>query len=267
MDAAPDAEELRRLACEVASSAAAFVTEARSFDSDATGPIGSVLKAGTTTKSTSTDMVTAVDKASENHIVNALVAARPEDGIMGEEGAGSASSSGLTWVIDPIDGTTNFVYGYPAVGVSVAVVDTNSEAIAGAVVDIGRREIFSAALGGGAFLDEQPLTLSDGPIDLGRCLVSTGFAYAADKRAAQAEVLLRVLPVVRDIRRGGSAALDLCWAAAGRTDAYFERGTAPWDRAAGLLVAHEVGLRGEVVDDLVWVCHPRVADALLALIT
>jgi myo-inositol-1(or 4)-monophosphatase len=126
--------------------------------------------------------------------------------------------------------------------------------------------VFSASLGGGAFLDGNPLTLSDGPEDIGRCLVGTGFSYSAVKRALQADVLVRLLPVVRDIRRGGSAALDLCWAAAGRTDAFFERGTAPWDRAAGFLIAREVGLLGEVVDDLVWVAHPVIAAELLALI-
>lgn len=248
-----DNESLRRIACAVASDAAAFVAENRT--------------ATATTKSSQTDMVTAADKASEARIVAALHAARPDDGVMGEEGAAVASSSGLQWVIDPIDGTTNFVYGYPAVSVSVACVEeATGESLAGAVVDVDRREVFSAAFGGGAFVDDRPLALAGGPVDIARCLVGTGFSYASDKRAAQAQLMVRLLPAVRDIRRAGSAALDLCWAAAGRVDAYFERGTAPWDRAAGLLIAHEVGLRGEVVDDLVWVAHPRIADDLLKLI-
>ena len=248
-----DNDSLRRLACSIASDAAAYVAENRT--------------ATATTKSTQTDMVTAVDKASEARIVEALHEVRPDDGIMGEEGTGVAGTSGLQWVIDPIDGTTNFVYGYPAVSVSIAcVIAASGESIAGAVVDVGRREVFSAAKDGGAFLDDEPLTLPDGPADIGRCLVGTGFSYSAEVRAEQAEVLVQLLPAVRDIRRGGSAALDLCWAAAGRVDAYFERGTREWDRAAGLLIAHEVGLRGEFVGDLVWVAHPRITDELLKLI-
>ncbi|MBA2609654.1 MAG: inositol monophosphatase [Actinobacteria bacterium] len=264
----PEADELRQIAIAVARDAAAYVTDARSFDTAGSGPIGDVLMAGTTTKSTPTDMVTAVDKASEARIVAALAERRPNDGVMAEEGTGIASTSGVQWVIDPIDGTTNFVYGYPAFAVSVAAVDEASgESIAGAVVDVVRGEVFSAARGAGAWLGSDPLTLGDGPPDIGHCLVGTGFSYSRAMRAEQADVLVRLLPTVRDIRRGGSAALDLCWAAAGRVDAYFERGTAPWDRAAGLLIAREAGLRGEVVGDLVWVAHPRVADELLGLIS
>lgn len=260
-------EELRQIAIAVARDAAAYVAKARSVDTDGSGPVGDVLLAGTTTKSTATDMVTAVDKASEARIVAALRAQRPADGVLAEEGTGIASTSGVQWVIDPIDGTTNFVYGYPAFAVSVAAVDEASgESIAGAVIDVVRGEMFSAARGAGAWLDTQPLTLGDGPEDIGRCLVGTGFSYSPAMRAEQADVLLRVLPAVRDIRRGGSAALDLCWAAAGRVDAYFERGTAPWDRAAGILIARESGLHGEVVGDLVWVAHPRIAAELLTLI-
>ncbi|MEY2426321.1 MAG: monophosphatase [Actinomycetota bacterium] len=237
--------------------AAAYVTDARLAG----------LHELTETKSTPTDMVTAVDKASEARIVAALRELRPDDGVIAEEGTGVASQTGITWIIDPIDGTTNFVYGYPASAVSVAAVDDTGASIAGAVVDIGRPEVFSAARGEGAFLNSDPLFLSDGPIDIGRALVSTGFSYSPAVRVVQAELVVRLLPVVRDIRRGGSAALDLCWAAAGRVDAYFERGTAPWDRAAGLLICTEAGLRGEVVDDLLWVAHPRIADELLALIS
>ncbi len=263
-----DPEDLRQIAIAVARDAAAFVTEARSFDTDGSGPIGDVLMAGTTTKSTTTDMVTAVDKASEARIVAALRDRRPDDGVMAEEGTGIAGTSGVQWVIDPIDGTTNFVYGYPAFAVSVAAVDEASgDSIAGAVVDVVRGEVFSAARGAGAWLDQDPLTLGDGPVDIGHCLVGTGFSYSRVMRAEQADVLVRLLPTVRDIRRGGSAALDLCWAAAGRVDAYFERGTAPWDRAAGLLIAHEAGLLGEFTGDLVWVAHPRIAPELLALIS
>ena len=257
----PTPDELRLIAIHIARDAAAFVANERAS--------GAWL-ASTDTKSTPTDMVTAVDKASEARIVAALQARRPDDGLVAEEGSAAPSTTGVTWVIDPIDGTTNFVYGYPATAVSIAAVeggiDDANASIAGAVVDIGRGEVFSAARGVGAFLDDVPLSLPAGPEDLSRTLVGTGFSYHRELRIQQAEVLARLLPVARDIRRGGSAALDLCWAAAGRTDAYFERGTAPWDRAAGLLIAHEVGLRGDVVGDLVWVAHPRIADELLALI-
>jgi len=264
---ASDPDDLRQIAIELARDAAGYVAKARSFDSDGSGPIGDVLMAGTTTKSTSTDMVTAVDKATEVRIVAALGERRPNDGVMAEEGTGIASKTGVLWVIDPIDGTTNFVYGYPAFAVSIAATDVaNGESIAGAVIDVVRGEVFSAARGLGAWLDDDALTLGDGPEDIGHCLVGTGFSYSRETRAEQAKVLVRLLPAVRDIRRGGSAALDLCWAAAGRVDAYFERGTAPWDRAAGLLIAHEAGLRGEFVDDMVWVAHPRIADELLTLI-
>ena len=251
--AVADYESLRRLACDIATDAASFVAASRAVTAE--------------TKSTPTDMVTAVDKASEERIVNALRAARPDDGLVGEEGAGVEGTSGLRWLIDPIDGTTNFVYGYPAVAVSIACVEGGGEAaVAGAVIDVGRGEVFSATRGGGAFLNEAPLPSPPGPLDLARTLVGTGFSYSSATRAEQAGVLVRLLPVVRDIRRGGSAALDLCWAAAGRMDAYYERGTQPWDRAAGMLIAHEVGLRGELEGDLVWVAHPGIADELLALI-
>jgi myo-inositol-1(or 4)-monophosphatase len=264
----PDPEALRQLAVRVARDAAAFVADARSFDTAGSGPIGDVLMAGTTTKSSPTDLVTAVDKASEARIVAALREHRPDDGVLGEEGSGTVGTTGVQWVIDPIDGTTNFVYGYPAFAVSVAAVDEASGAsIAGAVVDVVRGEVFSAARGAGAWLDRDPLTLGAGPVDIAHALVGTGFSYSRAVRAEQADVLVRLLPTVRDIRRGGSAALDLCWAAAGRVDAYFERGTAVWDRAAGLLIAGEAGLQGGFSGDLVWVSHPSITDELLALIS
>lgn len=256
---APNPDELRHIAIDIAVDAAQFVAYERaqtdwSHSAD--------------TKSTPTDMVTAVDKASEARIVEAITARRPDDGVMAEEGTGIASRSGLKWVIDPIDGTTNFVYGYPAFAVSIAVVDADTDAsIAGAVADVVRGEVFSAARGAGAFLHEAPISLSEGPADFSRALIGTGFSYSPNLRVEQAEVLARLLPVARDIRRGGSAALDLCWASCGRLDAYYERGTAPWDRAAGMLIASEVGLRGDFVGDLVWVAHPSITDELLSIIT
>jgi myo-inositol-1(or 4)-monophosphatase len=262
----PDLDELRRLAIDIARDAATYVADARQIGRE-------VIQAGSATKSTSTDMVTAVDKASEERIVHAIRAARPGDGIIGEEGTGDAGTTGVQWVIDPIDGTTNFVYGYPATAVSVGVVDqATGDSIAGAVVDIGRRQVFSATKGGGAFCDDEPMTLAEGPVDIAHTLVGTGFSYRPEIRAEQGALVARLLPIIRDIRRGGSAALDLCWTAAGRLDAYFEAGTMWWDRAAGLLIGHEVGLRGAVIEgngttpDFVWLAHPRIADELYDLV-
>jgi len=261
-----DADELRRLAVAVAVDAATFVAEAmRLHRTD-----GASLAAGAvSSKSSPTDLVTEVDRASEARIVTALNAARPDDGLQGEEGTGIASRTGLRWVIDPIDGTTNFVYGFPAVAVSVAVVDDSEpdHSVAGAVVDVGRGEVFSAARGLGAWLDDEPLALPSTPaVDLGHALVGTGFAYSAERRAEQAAVLARVLPRVRDIRRAGSAALDLCWVGAGRLDASYERGVQLWDRAAGILVATEAGARAGIEDTLTWVAHPSIAEEFLALV-
>ena len=264
---APDLDDLRRLAITIGLDAAAYVAEARQIGSE-------VILAGTATKSTPTDMVTAVDKASEERIVAALREARPDDGIIGEEGTGDAGTSGLQWVIDPIDGTTNFVYDYPATAVSIAVVDQSTgESLAGAVVDIGRRQVFSAIKGGGAFLGDAAMRLAEGPPNLAHALVGTGFSYSPAIRAEQGQLLARILPVIRDIRRGGSAALDMCWTAAGRLDAYFEAGTKWWDRAAGLLVGYELGYRGGVIEgdggdvpDFVWLAHPAIADELYELV-
>ena len=259
-----DPEELRRLAVSVATDAAGFVAGAMRVRSGASITTGAV-----TAKSSPTDLVTEVDRVTEARIVAALSAARPDDGLQGEEGTGVASRTGLRWVIDPIDGTTNFVYGFPAVAVSVAVVDDADpeSSVAGAVADVGRGEVFSAARGHGAWLDDEQLSLTLAPpIDLAHALVGTGFAYAAERRSEQAAVLARVLPRVRDIRRAGSAALDLCWVAAGRLDASYERGVQLWDRAAGILVATEAGAVAGVEDTLTWVAHPSIAGDFIALV-
>lgn len=261
-----DPEDLRRLAVAIAADAAGFVAGAMRVR----GTAGVSVATGTVSaKSSPTDLVTEVDRATETRIVAALAQARPDDGLQGEEGTGVASRTGLRWVIDPIDGTTNFVYGFPAVAVSVAVVDDHDPdaTIAGAVADVGRGEVFSAARGAGAWLDGDQLSLRvTEPLDLAHALVGTGFAYAAERRAEQAAVLARVLPAVRDIRRAGSAALDLCWVAAGRLDASYERGVQLWDRAAGILIATEAGAAAGVEDTLTWVAHPSIAAAFVALV-
>jgi len=191
------------------------------------------------TKSTSTDMVTEVDHESEALIVARLLAARPDDGLLGEEGSERTGASGARWVFDPLDGTTNFLYGIPAFAVAIAA-EVEGEVVAGVVHDAVHGETYSASLGGGAFVGARRLAVSR-ESNLAHALVGTGFGYDAARRAAQARVLAHVLPRVRDIRRSGSAALDLCAVACGRLDAYYESGLQPWDHAAGALIVREAG--------------------------
>ncbi|MBO1900801.1 inositol monophosphatase [Leucobacter weissii] len=206
------------------------------------------------TKSSITDVVTAADREAERLLVEGLRELRPDDGILGEEGASVAGSTGITWVVDPIDGTVNYLYGLPAYAVSVAatVEDASApeprrggmadgrRAVAGAVYLPVTDELFTAWQGGGARLDGTALTGPD-EVELSQALVGTGFGYTVDRRTEQAEVVRRLIPRVRDIRRIGSAATDLCLLAAGRLDAYYERGLQPWDYAAGALIAREAG--------------------------
>jgi myo-inositol-1(or 4)-monophosphatase len=164
---------------------------------------------------------------------------RPDDAVLGEEGAGEGGSSGRRWVIDPLDGTTNYLYGHPQWCVSVALEDGDG-GLAGVVHDPARGETFRAARGEGADLDGRPIAVRDHD-DLATALIATGFGYDPERRAEQAEVIRRVLPRIRDIRRAGAAALDLAWLAAGRLDGYYERGLNPWDWAAGSLLVTEAG--------------------------
>ncbi|MEV7006215.1 inositol monophosphatase family protein [Streptosporangium sp. NPDC051022] len=192
------------------------------------------------TKSSPTDVVTALDRASEELIRDRIRAVRPGDAILGEEG-GSTGDGRVRWIVDPIDGTVNFLYGLPEWAVSLAV-EVDGEIVAGAVNVVPRGEVFTAGRGEGAWLGGERLRCNTG-VPLGRALIATGFGYEAGRRKVQAEVLAQVLPRVRDIRRGGSAASDLCSVAAGRVDGYFERGPQYWDYAAGGLVATEAGAR------------------------
>lgn len=203
------------------------------------------------TKSSRTDMVTEMDHASEELIVAALLEARPDDGILAEEGSARQGTSGVRWVVDPLDGTTNYLYGHPGWAVSVAAEltdpagsggagDPGDTVVAGVVVDAVLGDVYTAARGHGARCNGEPLHCSD-QTDLSRALVGTGFGYGAPRRRAQAEVLVGLLPSVRDIRRMGAASVDLCSVGSGRVDAYYERGLSWWDWAAGLLVAREAG--------------------------
>jgi myo-inositol-1(or 4)-monophosphatase len=199
------------------------------------------------TKSTGTDMVTEIDRASEQLIVSALRSRRPDDGLLGEEGAASTGTSGLRWVIDPLDGTTNYLYGFPAFCVSIGVEDHDGSLV-GVVRDPLHAETFTAVRGEGSWCNGRRLHI-DPPSSLDFALVGTGFSYDRDNRRRQAEEVTQVIPHVRDIRRAGAAALDLCWVALGRLDCYFERGLQPWDWAAGSLIASEAGAAVETLPD------------------
>ena len=198
------------------------------------------------TKSSPTDIVTAVDRDTEALIRSLILDARPDDGIVGEEDATHVGTSGLDWVVDPIDGTVNFLYGIPAWAVSIAVVegaagsDVSGTTLAGVVVNPVSGETFEASAGGGARLAGRELAVN-ADVALPAALVATGFSYSAERRRAQAAVVHELLPQVRDIRRIGAASLDLCSVAAGRIDAYYERGLNAWDHAAGALIAREAG--------------------------
>jgi myo-inositol-1(or 4)-monophosphatase len=242
-------------------------------------------------KSTPTDLVSEADLAAERAIRELLAQRRPDDGFLGEEGGPEESgASGLSWVVDPLDGTINFLFGIPQWSVSVAVRDGEGT-IAGAVYDPNRDELFTATREGSARLvdaaGEVELagagqarrasgrgkgSTATAEQDLAAAMVATGLAYDAHVREAQAKVLARLVGRVRDIRRLGSAALDLTWTAAGRYDAYFERSVKPWDIAAGALICERAGLQVlelPVHESLPWgilVARPELAEALLQLV-
>ena len=256
----PDPPQLRALAERVARSAGGLLRDGLGRARSEVG-----------TKTTGTDMVTEMDRASEVLIEAELLEARPDDGILGEEGANRSGTSGVRWVVDPLDGTTNYLYGFPGFNVAIAA-EIDGATVAGAVYDVVRDELFSAHRGGGATRDGAAITPSS-TTDLALALVGTGFSYDPARRRRQAEALVDVLPKVRDIRRQGAAALDLCSVACGRLDAYYERGLAPWDLAAGGLVAAEAGailtdLAGAAArPDSVLAAAPGVAAAVLGVLT
>jgi myo-inositol-1(or 4)-monophosphatase len=199
----------------------------------------------TSTKSSPTDVVTEMDRAAETLITERLRAQRPGDAFLGEEG-GESGRGPVRWIIDPLDGTVNYLYGLADWAVSIAA-EVGGALVAGVVTVPARGEVFTAVSGEGAWLlagDEPPVTLRcNTGVPLAQALVATGFGYAAARRAVQGEVVAAVLPQVRDIRRCGSAAVDLCSVAAGRVDAFYERGLNYWDYAAGGLIATEAGAR------------------------
>jgi myo-inositol-1(or 4)-monophosphatase len=217
-------------------------------------------------KSSPTDVVTAADRAVEELLVGELRSFRPDDGLLGEEGGAFEGRSGLRWVIDPIDGTVNYLYGIPQWAVSIGVED-GAGTLVGVVYDPSKDELWQAVRGQGAELNGNALSCS-AVDDLGQALVGTGFGYDERRRAAQSRTLPDLLPRVRDIRRLGSGALDLCSVAAGRLDGYYEQGLSPWDLSAGGLIAREsgalvTGLRGrEAGYDLVLAAGPALHKQL-----
>lgn len=230
--------------------------------------------ADVSTKSTSTDLVTAVDRASERWLVQRILADRPTDAVLGEEGGERAGSSGVRWVLDPIDGTVNFVLGLPHYAISVAA-ELDGRVVAGAVCNPVTQEAFHAVVGAGAWLTTPAGTQRlRGPrsVPLERAVIGTGFAYDRTVRSRQGLVAAALLAEVADIRRQGSAALDLCSVAAGRLDAYYEVGLNPWDYSAGALIATEAGcvvtgLRGAPISGRIAVAAPtHLLDDLSALL-
>jgi myo-inositol-1(or 4)-monophosphatase len=191
------------------------------------------------TKTARTDLVSEIDREAERILVDSIRRERPDDAILGEEGGAHAGTSGVRWILDPLDGTTNYVYRYPAHAVSIGI-EVDGAVRVGVVHDSVHDEVFTAIRGRGAFCDGRPIVAGRCE-DLATALLATGFQYRAEVRAGQAATLARVLPHVRDVRRGGSAALDLCWLADGRLDLYYEGGLAEWDFAAGALIAAEAG--------------------------
>ena len=196
-------------------------------------------------KTSATDLVTEIDHAVEALVTGRIAEARPDDAIVGEEGADRPGTSGIRWVVDPIDGTTNFVYGMPGYAVSIAA-ERDGVTVAGVVAIPALGETFTALAGGGAQCNGEPIRASS-KADLATALVGTGFSYDAARRAEQGGLVAALLPQIRDIRRMGAASVDLCAVACGRLDGYYESGLAPWDWAAGALVAAEAGA---VVSDL-----------------
>jgi len=254
-----DPVALLALARTVAEEVAA--TLERSLDGD--GPLVSA-------KSTPTDLVTELDTWAEAHITERLLSARPDDAVQGEEGAEVAGTSGVTWCIDPIDGTVNFVHGIPGFCVSIAAV-VDGRSVAGVVASPLHRDVFAATIGGGATRNGRPIRCAT-PASVARSVVGTGFGYDPDRRRRQAEVLVRVLPHIADIRRGGAAAVDLCSVACGRLDGYWEVGLNPWDHAAGGLIATEAGARCAALDGsapserFILAAPPETWDDLAALL-
>jgi myo-inositol-1(or 4)-monophosphatase len=255
----PLVDELAALAADLARTAGTMVRRGRAHG-----------LSEVSTKSTATDMVTEYDRRAEQMIVDGIRARRPDDAVLGEEGSRRSGSSGIHWLIDPIDGTTNYLYGLAGYAVSIAAADEQGTLVA-AVHLPATDELFTARRGGGAELDGRPLRPSTTET-LASALVGTGFSYRPEQRERQARRLAELIGQVRDVRRYGAAAADLCYVAAGRLDVYFEEHLQPWDLAAGELIAREAGCRcgdfrgGPAHPDEVLVAAPQLFDAMAELL-
>ncbi len=248
-------DQLLGLAVEAAGAAATLLLDAMDR-----------VRVDVTTKSSRTDMVTEMDRASETLIRDLLLGARPDDGFLGEESAETPGTSGVRWVVDPLDGTTNYLYGHAGWNVAVAA-ELDGVGVVGVVQDPLQGDVFAARHGGGATRNGRPIGVS-GQRDLATALCATGFGYDPERRRRQAEVLTAVIPEIRDVRRVGAAAVDICSVACGRLDAYWERGLGPWDLAAGAVVATEAGAVVGDPDELgyVLVAPPPLFGPLRALL-
>ena len=261
-----DLEALLVLAITMATEAGQILLQMSSLSEDR-----ATLRERASTKSSRTDLATEADQQSEALIAAMLRRHRPDDGLLAEEGSQSTSRSGVTWIVDPLDGTTNYVFGLSEYAISLAA-EIDSVPVVALVHAPARGETFTAVRGRGATLNGRSLAPTPRATSLSDALVATGFGYRSEDRRAQASLLPTVLPAVRDIRRSGSAALDLCSLAAGRFDAYYESGLKPWDCAAGLLICEETGLAHREIDDLsvtraTLVCAPTdLIDDLIALL-
>ncbi len=230
------------------------------------GPLGGGLGGSVDTKSSATDMVSDVDRGAEAAVAAVLTERRPDDAVLGEEGTTRAGTTGVRWVVDPLDGTTNFLFGIPQFSVSVAA-ERDGSTVAGIVVDVTRGETWAAVQGWGARFNGDVCHVASGRSTLATALVATGFGYQAVRRAWQAEVVAKVIPAVRDIRRFGSAALDLCWTGGGRVDVYYEWGLNPWDLAAGALICAEAGGRVEALNGrLILAAPPELFEPMRELL-
>lgn len=254
-----DLDELLDLALDAGRRAGAFLLQGQHHDRQHVG-----------TKNSSTDMVSEMDTGAESIIVEAIAARRPGDAVLAEEGGAAHGSTGVRWVIDPLDGTTNYLYGHPRYSVSIGV-EVDGEAVVGVVVDPGLDEVFWAAKGRGAFCNGASIAVSRLQ-DASTALVATGFSYDRATRGRQGRLTAELLPRLRDVRRHGVASLDLCWVAIGRLDAYFETDLKPWDVCAGSVIAGEAGGVVCALDGAaprpasIFASGPGIAADLLAMI-
>jgi myo-inositol-1(or 4)-monophosphatase len=255
--------ELLGIAVDLVHSTGALIRQ--SWDADAPGELD------VSVKSSPTDLVTAVDQRAEQHLLGELARRRPGDAVLAEEGGERAGTTGVRWLVDPIDGTVNFYYGIPQYAVSVAA-EVAGETVVGAVHNPVSGETFLALRGAGAWLGSRPLAATGRAASLDVAVVGVGFGYDSARRGAQGRIAAAVLPRVGNLRRLGSAALDLCYVAAGRLDGYYEQGLNPWDIAAGALIAAEAGavvtgLRGNPPGEAITVAAtPAIAGELVTLL-